>query len=57
MNFLSLDLKTYNLSISRMSLIKILLFPKKELFLKESRIPKMTVCGVKVGNNRVFSKQ
>ena len=50
MNFFSLDLQTYNLNISRMWLINILLFSKKELFLTESRIPRMAVCAVKVGN-------
>ena len=39
-----------------MWLISILLFSKKELILTESRIPRMAVCGVKVGNIKVFWK-
>ena len=54
MNFFSLDLQTHNLNISRMRLMKILLFSKKKLMLKESKIPRMAVCGVKVGNIKVF---
>ena len=37
-------------------MIGILLFSKKEFLLIESRIPRMTVCGVKVGNIKVFWK-
>ena len=37
--------------------IKILLFSKNELLLTESRISRMAVCGVKVGNTKVFWKQ
>ena len=49
-NFFSLDLNTYNLNISRMSLINILLFLKLESLLADLRIPKMAPGGVKVGN-------
>ena len=44
----------YNLNIGRMRLIKISLFSKKELLLTKSKISKMVVCGVKVGNIQVF---
>ena len=30
------------------------LFSQKQLLLIKSRIPKMTVCGVKIGNIKVF---
>ena len=53
-NFFSLDLNTYNLNISRMSLINILLFLKLESLLADLRIPKMAPGGVKVGNNISF---
>ena len=36
--------------------MKILLSSKKELLLTESGIPRMAVCGVKVGNIKVFRK-
>ena len=35
-------------------MIKISLFSKKELLLTESRISRMAVCVVKVGNIKVF---
>ena len=35
-------------------MIRILLFLKKDFLLIESRIPRMTVCGVKVGNIKIF---
>ena len=54
MNFFSLELNTYNLNISRMSLLNILVFLKKDSLLADSRIPKMTACGVEVGNVKLF---
>ena len=50
MNFFSLDLWTGNLNVSRMWLIKTLLFSKKETLCTESRIPKMAIYCVKVDN-------
>ena len=52
----SVNLYTYNFSISRMWLIKTSLFWKMESLLVKSRIPKMTVCGVKVGKIKLFWK-
>ena len=52
--FFSLDLHLYNLNISRMSLIKTLLFLKIESLLAESTIPKMAVSVVKVGKIKLF---
>ena len=49
MSFFSLDLCTYNLNISRMGLLRSLLFSK--IF---SRNPKMTDCGVEVGKIKLF---
>ena len=46
----------HNLKISRMWLIKILLSSENALLLTESRIPRTAVCGVKVGNIKVFWK-
>ena len=44
----------YNFNIGRMWLAKTLVFSKKESLLTESRIPKMAVCGAKVGNIKVI---
>ena len=54
MNFFSLDLDTYNLNISRMWLINILLFLKMEPLLVDSGISKIAACGVNVGNIKLF---
>ena len=56
MKFFSLDLWTYNLNISRIWLIKILLFSKKGVIAHRIKNSKNTVCGVKVGNIKVFWK-
>ena len=54
MSFFSLDLYTYNLNINRIRLLRTLLFSKMESFFVESRNPEMAVCGVKVGEIKLF---
>ena len=44
---------TYNLNISTLDKDCIVL-KKKELLPTESKIPRMTLCGVKFGNMKVF---
>ena len=51
--FLS-GLNTYNLNITKMWFIKILSFLKMVSLLTEWRIPKTTVCGIKVGYIKLF---
>ena len=52
----SLDLYIYNLNISRIRLIKTLLLLKMNSLLTDLKIPKMEVCGVKVGKIKLFWK-
>ena len=52
----SLDLYIYNLNISWIRLIKTLLLLKMNSLLTELKIPKMEVCGVKVGKIKLFWK-
>ena len=56
MNFFSLTFCICNLNISKMWLIKTLLFFRMKSLFAESRMPKMTVCGGKVGKLKIFWK-